>query len=96
MPKFVVERELPGAGQLSAGQLQSISQKSVEVLDGMAGRAQWLESFVTDDKLFCVYIATDVDTIVEHAKAGGFPCDEVHRVRRIIDPTTAEAEVGVG
>jgi len=90
MPKFVIERALPGAGSLSAGELQAISQTSVEVLDSMAGRAQWLQSYVTDDKLYCVYIADDAETVAEHAKAGGFPCDTANRVRSIIDPTTAE------
>lgn len=90
MPKFVIERDLPGAGKLSADDLQGISQKSVEVLDSMAGRAQWLETYVTDDKLFCVYIADDVATVQEHANGGGFPCNAVHRVRATIDPTTAE------
>lgn len=90
MQKFVIERTLPGAGNLSPDELQAISQKSVEVLDAMAGRAQWLESYVTDDKIYCVYIADDVDTIAEHAKAGGFPCDSAQTVRAMIDPTTAE------
>ena len=92
MPKFVIERELPGAGRLTSEELQGISQKSVAVLDAMAGRAQWLESFVTDDKLFCVYIAEDVATLQEHADRGGFPCNAVGRVRSMIDPTTAEAD----
>ena len=91
MPKYVIERDLPGAGQLDAEQLQGISQKSVEVLDSLAGRAQWLESFVTDDKIFCVYIADNEATVVEHANGGGFPCNAVNRVRTMIDPTTAEA-----
>ena len=91
MPKYVIERPLPGAGKLSAGELQGISQKSVGVLDAMAGRAQWLESYVTDDKLYCVYIADDVETVREHAESGGFPCETVSRVRTMIDPTTAEA-----
>lgn len=90
MPKFVIERSLPGAGSLSAAELQAISQKSVEVLDSMAGRAQWLQSYVTDDKLYCVYIADDAATVAEHAEAGAFPCDTANRVRSIIDPTTAE------
>jgi hypothetical protein len=90
MPKFVIERSLPGAGSLSSAELQAISQKSVEVLDSMAGRAQWLQSYVTDDKLYCVYIADNAQTVAEHAKAGGFPCDTANRVRSIIDPTTAE------
>ena len=90
MPKFVIERPLPGAGNLSGQDLQNISQKSVEVLDGMAGRAQWLHTFVTDDKLYCVYIAEDDAAVREHAKAGGFPCEVISNVRTIIDPTTAE------
>ena len=90
MPKYVIERELPGAGKLTAGELQGISQKSVEVLDSMAGRAQWLESYVTDDKIYCVYIADDPETIREHAQCGGFPCNEISRVGTMIDPTTAE------
>ena len=90
MPKYVIERTLPGAGTLSADELHSISAKSNQVLSDMAPRAQWLQSYVTDDKLFCVYIADDVATIQEHAAAGGFPCTNVARVRTIIDPTTAE------
>jgi hypothetical protein len=91
MPKYVIERELPGAGDLTSDDLRSISQKSVEVLDGMAGRAQWLHSYVTADKLYCVYIADDVEAIAEHASAGGFPCTRATRVHATIDPTTAEA-----
>lgn len=90
MPKFVIERELPGAGTLSPDDLQAISQKSVEVLDGMAGRAQWLETFVTDEKLFCVYIADDAAAVQEHATCGGFPANYIREVRTMIDPTTAE------
>ncbi|HKN92221.1 MAG TPA: DUF4242 domain-containing protein [Acidimicrobiia bacterium] len=93
MPKFVIERPLPGAGGFSAEDLQAIAQKSNEVLDGMAGRAQWLQSFVTGDKIYCVYIADDEAAVREHAQAGGFPCTEVNQVRTIIDPTTAEAGV---
>ena len=90
MPKYVIERPLPGAGTLPDGEVQAISQTSCEVLDAMSGRAQWLESFVTDDKIYCVYVADDEVTVREHAEAGGFPCTEVNQVRRIIDPTTAE------
>jgi hypothetical protein len=90
MPKYVIERDLPGAGQLSASELQAIAQKSNAVLDSMAGRAQWLQSYVTDDKLFCVYIADDPATVEEHAVAGGFPCNGVRHVVTIIDPTTGE------
>ena len=89
MPKYVIERDLPGAGQLTAEELQGISQKSVEVLDSLAGRAQWLESFVTDDKIFCVYIADEPATIEEHARCGGFPVTAINRVGTVIDPTTA-------
>lgn len=91
MPKYMIERSLPGAGDLTAADLQSIAQKSNDVLDSMAGRAQWLQSYVADDKLFCVYIADSPESVVEHARAGGFPCDHVRQVRSIIDPTTAEA-----
>jgi hypothetical protein len=90
MPKYVIERDLPDAGKLGSDELQGISQKSVEVLDSMAGRAQWLQTYVTDDKLFCVYIADDEATVREHANGGGFPVTAVRRVRTIIDPTTAE------
>ena len=91
MPKYVIERQIPGAGTLSGDELTAISTKSNEVLAAMAPRAQWLHSYVTDDKLFCVYIAGDADAIVEHARCGGFPADAVHAVHTIIDPTTAES-----
>ncbi len=91
MPKFVIERPIPGVGNLGTDQLQGISQKSAEVLDGMAGRAQWLHSYVTDDKIYCVYIAPDEATIREHATKGGFPANRVSRIRTMIDPTTSEA-----
>ena len=91
MPKYVIERDLPGAGSLSADDLKGISAKSVEVLSGMNGRAQWLESYVTDDKLFCVYIADDAAAVEEHAKAGGFPCNDVREILTMIDPTTGGA-----
>ena len=90
MPKFVIERTLPGAGNLTADELQGISQKSNEVLDGMAGRAQWLQSFVTGDKLYCVYIADDEAAVREHAECGGFPADSVNLVGAVIDPTSGE------
>ena len=90
MPKYVIEREVPGAGGMSPAELQGLSQKSVEVLDSLAGRAQWLHSYVTDDKLYCVYIADEPATIREHADCGGFPCNEISHVGTIIDPTTAE------
>ncbi|KRA32402.1 MULTISPECIES: DUF4242 domain-containing protein [unclassified Nocardioides] len=90
MPKYVIERELPGAGQLSADELHAISGKSNAVLAGMGGRAQWLQSYVTDDKIFCVYIAEDEAAVREHAEAGGFPCNDVSKVGTIIDPTSGE------
>ncbi len=90
MPKFVIERELPGAGKLSPDELQAISQKSCGVLSNMGPKIQWLQSFVTDDKIYCVYIAPDEATVREHAMQGGFPANTVSRVRTMIDPTTAE------
>lgn len=90
MPKYLIERELPGAGELSGDELQAISQKSVEVLAGMAPRAQWLQSYVTDDHIFCIYLADDPEAVREHARCGGFPVTNIHRVRTMIDATTAE------
>ncbi len=89
MPKYVIERELPGAGSLSAEQLQGISRKSCGVLKELGPQVQWLESFVTDDKIYCVYIAPDEEMVREHAKRGGFPANRISQVRTIIDPTTA-------
>ncbi len=91
MPKYVIEREIPGAGNLSAEELQSISQKSCDVLQEMGPRIQWLQSYVTDDKLYCVYIAPNDEMIAEHAKKGGFPANSITKVVTMIDPTTAEA-----
>ena len=91
MPKFVIKREIPGAGKLSPEELQAISQKSCGVLRGMGSQIQWLQSYVTDDKIYCVYIAPDAESVREHARRGGFPANAVNTVRRIIDPTTAEA-----
>ena len=91
MPKFVIEREIPGAGKLGKDELQAISQKSCGVLRDMGPQIQWLQSYVTDNKIYCVYVAPDADAIREHAKRGGFPANVVSRVRTIIDPTTAEA-----
>ena len=90
MPKYIIEREVPGAGQLSLEEIQAISQKSCSVLHGMGPHIQWLESHVTDDKIYCTYIAPDEETIREHASQGGFPANVVAEVRAIIDPTTAE------
>jgi hypothetical protein len=91
MPKFVIEREIPGAGKLTPEQLQGISQKSCGVLKNLGPQIQWVESYVTDDKVYCVYIAPDEAQVREHAKQGGFPANRVSEVRAIIDPTTAEA-----
>jgi hypothetical protein len=91
MPKYVIERTIPGAGTLTAEELQAISAKSVEVIDGLGTGVQWVHSYVTDDKIYCVYNAKDADIIREHAKCGGFPADVVARVATVIDPTTAEA-----
>lgn len=90
MPKFVIERELPGAGELSAETLQAISRKSCAVLQGLGPQIQWAQSFVTDDKIYCIYIAPDEETVREHARQGGFPANSVALVRAVIDPTTAE------
>ncbi len=90
MPKFVIEREVPGAGKLSPQELQAISQKSCSVLQAMGPQIQWLHSYVTDDKIYCVYIAPDEAAVREHATRGGFPANRISAIRRIIDPTTAE------
>jgi len=91
MPKFIIEREIPGAGALSSDQLTAISQTSCAVLKTMGPQIQWIESFVTDNKIYCVYIAPDEATVREHARLGQFPANSVQVVRTIIDPTTAEA-----
>ena len=90
MPKFVIEREIPGAGKLSAAELQAISQKSCGVLKEMGPQIQWVQSYVTDDKIYCVYIAPNEEMVRKHAKQGGFPANRVSRVRGVIDPTTAD------
>lgn len=90
MPKFVIEREIPGAGKLSPAELNAISQKSCGVLRDMGPQIQWVESFVTDDKVYCVYIAPDEASVREHATRGGFPANRVSQVRSKIDPTTSE------
>ncbi len=94
MPKFIIERDIPEAGKLQRPDLQNISRKSREVLEQLGAKIQWLESFVTDDRIYCVYIAPDAETIKEHARLGGFPANRVSRVVRIIDPTTAEDDAG--
>ena len=91
MPKYVIERTLPGAGKLSAEELQGISAKSNQVLADLGPDIRWLQSYVTDDKIYCVYVAPDPDIIFEHAKCGGFPADSVTKVSAVIDPSTGEA-----
>jgi len=91
MPKFVIEREIIGAGKLPKAELQAISQKSCGVLKEMGSQIQWVQSYVTDDKIYCVYIAPDEAAVRTHAQKGGFPANKVSRVRTMIDPTTAEA-----
>lgn len=90
MPKYVIEREIPGAGNLNAEQLKGVSQVSCGVLSNMGPQIQWLQSYVTGDKIYCVYIAPNEEMVREHAKKGGFPANSVNRVVTIIDPTTAE------
>ncbi len=90
MPKYVIERELPGAGKLSAQELQGISQKSCGVLNEMGPQIQWVQSYVTDDKIYCVYIAPNEEMVREHAQKGGFPANRISEVKSVIDPTTAE------
>ena len=90
MPKYIIEREIPQAGNLSAADLQSISQKSCGVLQGMGPQIQWVQSYVTADKIYCVYIAPNEEAVREHAQQGGFPANSVAAIKTIIDPTTAE------
>jgi hypothetical protein len=90
MPKFVIERNIPGAGKMSKDELHAIAQRSCGVLNEMGSRIQWVQSYVTDDKIYCVYIAPNEETVRQHAKQGGFPADTISWVRSVIDPTTAE------
>ena len=90
MPKYIIEREIPGAGSLTPQDLQAISQKSCNVLTNMGPRIQWLESYVTDDKVYCIYIEPDEAAIRAHAEQGEFPAQRVSRIKSVIDPTTAE------
>ena len=92
MPKFVIERDIPGAGKLSKADLRAISQKSCSVLEEQGPKIQWLHSYVTDDKIYCVYQAENEGLIREHAKKGGFPANRIERVRTMIEPATAETE----
>jgi hypothetical protein len=90
MPKYVIEREIPGAGNISAQDLQAISQKSCSVLNELGPKIQWVQSYVTDNKIYCVYIAPNKEMVIEHAQKGGFPANSVAEVKTMIDPTTAE------
>jgi len=90
MPKFVIERDIPGAGKLPAQELKAISQKSCGVLERMGPKIQWVQSFVTDNKIYCVYRAPNEEMIREHARRGGFPANKIVLIRAMIDPTTAE------
>lgn len=90
MPKFVIERDIPGAGALSPEQLHAISQKSCSVLRQLGPQVQWVHSYVTDDKVYCIYVAPDEAAVREHAQLGGFPANRISQVRSVIDPTTAE------
>jgi hypothetical protein len=90
MPKYVVEREIPGAGKLTPEELKAISQKSCAVLRQLGPEIQWLESFVTDDRIYCVYVAPSVEAIRKHSELGGFPANRIAQVKRMIYPTTAE------
>ncbi|MFH0352172.1 MAG: DUF4242 domain-containing protein [Chromatiales bacterium] len=91
MPKYLIEREIPGAGKLSAQELQAISQKSRAVLNGLGPQIQWVQSYVTVDKVYCVYIAPNEEMVREHARQGGFPANRISEVASVIDPTTAES-----
>lgn len=90
MPRYLIERAIPGAGKLSKAELHAIAQKSCGVLEGMGPRIQWVQSYVTGDKITCIYIAPDEGMVREHARQGGFPADQVLEVKAIIDPTTAD------
>ena len=90
MPKFVIEREIPGAGNLTPEQLKAVSQTSCGVLRDMGPQIQWLHSYVTDDKIYCVYLAPDEEAVRKHAEQGGFPANRISQIRSVIDPGTAE------
>jgi len=90
VPKYVIERDIPGAGRLGASDLGAISAKSCAVLNELGPKIQWVQSYVTDDKIYCIYIAPDSQSVLEHAKRGGFPANRVSEVKSVIDPTTAE------
>jgi len=91
MPKFVIEREIPGAGNLLPAELQAVSQKSCSVLRNLGPEIQWVQSYVTDDKIYCIYIAPNEELLREHARQGGFPANKISQIRSMIDPTSAES-----
>jgi uncharacterized protein DUF4242 len=93
MPKYVIERLIPGAGKMSAEDLKAISMRSCEVLNQMGPRIQWIHSYVTDNKIYCVYIAPNEEVVREHARLGGFPANHISAVKTLIDPTTADGVV---
>ena len=90
MPKYVIERDIPAAGKLTTPELQAISQKSCGVLREMGPQIQWVQSYVTDDRIYCVYIAPNEEAVRKHAQKGGFPANRISRIRTVIDPTTAD------
>jgi hypothetical protein len=90
MPKYIIEREIPGAGAMTAAELQGIAQKSCSILKSLGPQIQWIESYVTDDKVYCVYLAPSEAMICEHAEQGGFPANSIRQIRSVIDPATAE------
>ena len=90
MPRYIIEREIPGAGKLSAAELKAIAQKSCAVLDKLGPKIQWIESYVTGDKVYCVYISPNEQLVREHAQQGGFPANRISEIKTVIDPTTAE------
>jgi len=90
MPKYIIEHEIPGAGKLSAGELKSIAQKSCAVLNKLGSKVQWVDSYVTDDKIYCLYVAPNEQSIREHAQLGGFPANRISEIKTMIGPTTAE------
>lgn len=90
MPRYVIEREIPGAGKIPPADLQAIAQKSCSVLQGLGPQIQWVQSYVTEDKIYCIYIAPNKELVLEHARQGGFPANSVAEVKTMIDPTTAE------
>ena len=90
MPQYVIEREIPGAGQMSEAEIKAVSEKSLQVLGEMGSQIRWLHSYVTDNKIYCVYLARDENAIREHAQKGGFPANRISKVRKLIDPVNYE------